>query len=269
MQYEFNNPSLQVSGAGFDARNRLFFVDAEGFRFTLRLHQVGTLVDKIRSEVYWLGFLRDIAQIKTLSPVPGLDGKMIQSVSPDGLPPRYATAYDWISGKTLNVLSEEEKTPELIWNLGNIIGRMHGVSESLDIPQWFTRPRYDANWVNPQVEEALSVDYMDYSSEELAKLSSLPSRFLEFTKEQGEGRDVFGLIHLDLAQHNIVVADSQPCPIDVMHLGWGYYLLDIPKVLGNLDKHEQTIFFEGYQEIRPLPKDYQQQLALFEEIQML
>ena len=31
----------------------------------------------------------------------------------------------------------------------------------------------------------------------------------------------------------------------------------------------RTIFFEGYQEARPLPKDYQQQLALFEEIRRL
>ena len=268
MLYELNNVSFRISGGGFDAANRLFFLDSEGARFTLRIHRAGTSVHKIRSEIYWLKALWNKGPIKTLSAVPGRDGKMIQCIAPNDLPSRYATAYDWIPGETLNTLSAAEKTPELIRSLGTMVGRMHYVSQTLELPHWFTCPRYDIDWVTSKVEAALGTD-MDSSAEELAKLSSLLSRFSQFVREQGDGRDVFGLIHSDLEPHNIIIADGQPCPIDVVQFGFGYYLSDILTISRHFSEAEQTIFFEGYQEIRPLPTDYRQQLALFEELRML
>jgi Ser/Thr protein kinase RdoA (MazF antagonist) len=269
MLYGLNNASFRISGSGFDIANMLFFLDTEDTRFTLRLHRAGTSVHKIRSEIYWLNALWDNAQIKTLSPVTGRDGETIQFLSPKNLPSRYATAYNWIPGKTLNTLSAAEKMPELIRSLGIMVGRMHYVSETLELPHWFTRPRYDIDWVTSQVEAALGIESMDYSAEAREKLSSLPSRFSRFVREQGEGRDVFGLIHLDLAPHNIVVSEAQLCPIDVVQLGFGYYLADVETVSSYLSEDERTFFFQGYQEIRPLPKDYRQQLALFEDIRAL
>ena len=270
VSYGLNNASFRISGLGFDIANMLFFLDAENARFTLRLHQAGTTIDKIRSEIYWLTALWDKARIKTLSPVPGRDGEIIQCLSPNDLPSRYATVYDWIPGETLGALSAAEKTPELIRSLGGMVGRMHSVSETLELPDWFTRPRYyDIEWVTLQVEKVLGSDNTDYSTEELTKLSSLPSRFSQFAKAQGEGRDVFGLIHLDLAPHNIIISEGQPCPIDMIQFGFGYYISDTLTLSRQLSEDEQTIFFEGYQEIRPLPTDYRQQLALFEELRML
>ena len=268
MLYGLNDVSFRISGGGFDAANRLFFLDTADARFTLRVHRAGTTIDKIRSEVYWLKALWNEARIKTLSPVAGRDGEMIQCISPNDLPSRYATVYDWIPGETLNTLSAAEKTPELIRSLGIMVGRMHLVSETLELPQWFTRPRYDIDWITSKVEAALGID-RDSSAAELAKLSALPSRFSRFVTEQGEGQDVFGLIHLDLEPHNIVISEGQPCPIDVIGLGFGYYLSDILTVSRHFSEDEQAIFFEGYQEIRSLPGDYPQQLALFEELCML
>ena len=172
MSFGFNDVSFRISGVGFDIANMLFFVHTEDARFTLRLHRVGTSVHKIRSEIYWLKALWNEGRIKILSPVLGRDGKMIQCVSPNDLPSRYATVYDWIPGETLNTLPAAKKTPELIRSLGIMVGRMHYVSETLELPQWFTRPRYDIDWVTPQVEKALGNDEMDSSAEELAKLSS-------------------------------------------------------------------------------------------------
>ncbi len=266
--YALDNVSFRISGLGFDFANMLFFLEAEDARFTLRIYQAGTSVHKILSEIYWLKALWNNGQIKTLSPVPGRDGEMIQSISPNDLPSRYTVVYDWISGETLSALSAAEKTPELIRNLGTMVGRMHHVSETLELPQWFTRPRYDIDSVTSKIEAALGND-MDASAAEHAKLSSLSSRFSRFVAEQGEGRDVFGLIHSDLEPHNIIVSDGQPCPIDVVEFGFGYYISDILTLSRHFSEDEQTIFFEGYQEIRVLPTDYRQQLALFEELRVL
>ena len=267
--YALTNVSFRISGAGFDTANMLFFVDTADARFTLRLYRTGTDVHKIRSEIYWLQALWNTGRVNTLSPVPGRDGEMVQCISPEKLPPRYATLYDWIPGETLNTLSAAEKTPELIRSLGIMVGRMHYVSETLELPHWFTRPRYDIDWVASKVEAALGRDNMDASTEEFAKLSSLPSRFSQFVTEQGEGRDVFGLIHSDLAPHNIIIPDGQPCLIDVVEFGFGYYLSDILTLSRYFSEQEQVIFFQGYQEIRSLPTDYRQQFALFEELHML
>ncbi|RKU20971.1 hypothetical protein C6500_07475 [Candidatus Poribacteria bacterium] len=264
-----NNVSFRISGAGFDTANMLFFLDAEDARFTLRLYRAGTSVHEIRSEVYWLQALWNTGRVKTLSPVPGRDGGMIQCVFPNDLPSRYATVYNWIPGETLHVLPAAEKTSELIRSLGTVVGRMHAVSQTLELPHWFTRPRYDIDWVISKVEKVLRNNDMDASPEERTKLSALSSRFSRFVAEQGEGRDVFGLIHSDLEPHNIIVSDGQPCPIDVRQFGFGYYLSDIQTISRHLSEDEQTIFFEGYQEIRSLPTDYRLQLALFEALRML
>ena len=269
MMYELNNVSFRISGAGFDTANMLFFVDTEDAQFTMRLYRAGTSVRKIQSEIYWLKALWNKGHIKTLSSVTGRNGEMIQCISPNDLPSRYTTLYDWIPGETLNTLPAAEKTPELIRSLGTMVGRMHHVSETLELPHWFTRPRYDIDWVTLKVEAALGCD-TDASRDKLAKLSSLPSRFSEFVTEQGEERDVFGLIHSDLEPHNIIISDGRlPCPIDVMDFGFGYYLSDILTISRHLSEDEKAVFFQGYQEIRSLPRDYHQQLALFEELRML
>ena len=268
MLYELNNVSFQISGIGFDFANMLFFLKTENARFTLRIYQAGTSIDKIRSEIHWLQALWNKTQIKTLSPVPGRDEEMIQSISPNDLPQRYTVVHDWIPGETLHGLSAAKKTPELIRSLGTMAGRMHSVSETLELPNWFTRPRYDTDWITAKIEAALGSN-TDTSAEELAKLTSLSSRFLQFVTEHGEERDVFGLIHSDLEPHNIIISDGQPCPIDVMEFGFGYYLSDILTLSRHFSEEEQTIFFQGYQEIRSLPTNYRQQLALFQELHML
>ena len=275
MLYALDNVSFRISGIGFDVANMLFFCRGwvtqplQDARFTLRLYRAGTAIDKIRSEVYWLKALRDKGQIQTLSPVPGRDDEMIQSISPNDLPLRYATVYDWIPGETLHSRAAAEKTPELIRRLGSMVGRMHHVSETLALPEWFTRPRYDLDWITAKVEKALTSNHTDASTEELAKLSSLPERFLQSVGEHAEAPDVFGLIHSDLEPHNIIISDGQPCPVDVMEFGFGYYLSDILTLSRHFSEDEQTIFFQGYQEIRPLPTNYRQQLALFEELRVL
>ena len=268
MAYEFNDASFQISGVGFDFANMLFFLNTENARFTLRIYQAGTSIDKIRSEIYWLQALWNKAEIKTLSAVPGRDEEMIQSISPNNLPSRYAVTHDWIPGETLHSLSAAEKTPELIRNLGTMLGHMHHVSETLELPHWFTRPRYDTDWITAKIEAALGSN-TEPSAEEHAKLSSLSSRFSQLVTEHREGRDVFGLIHSDLEPHNIIISDGQPCPIDVMEFGFGYYISDILTLSRHLSETEQAIFFQGYQEIRLLPTNYRQQLALFEELRVL
>ena len=267
--YALKNVSFRISGAGFDTANMLFFIDTADARFTMRIYRAGTSIHKIRSEIYWLNALWNTGHIKTLSPVSGRDGELIQCISPTDQPSRYATLYDWIPGETLNTLPASERTPELIRRLGIMVGRMHCVSETLELPQWFTRPRYDADWITSKIEEALKSDDIDASPEDRAKLLSLSSRFSRFAIEQGEERDVFGLIHSDLEPHNIIISDGQPCPIDVREFGFGYYLSDIQTISRHLSEDEGAIFFQGYQEIRSLPTDYPQQLALFEELRML
>ncbi|MCG9134214.1 phosphotransferase [Candidatus Poribacteria bacterium] len=267
--YGFNDVSFRISGIGFDFANILFFFNTEDTRFTLRIHRAGTSIHEIRSKIYWLEALWSEGHIKTLSPVPGRDGEMIQSISPNDLPSRYGVVYDWIPGETLHSLSAAEKTPELIRRLGNMVGRMHAVSETLELPDGFTRPRYDIDWIAAKVEKVLTSDHTDASAAELAKLSTLPARFLQIIGEHAEAPDVFGLIHSDLEPHNIIISDGQPCPVDVMAFGFGYYLSDTLTLSRHFSEDEQTIFFEGYQEIRSLPTDYRQQLALFEELRTL
>ncbi len=80
MLYVLDNVSFRISGIGFDFANILFFLNTENARFTLRIYQSGTAIEKICSEIYWLNALGDKGWIKTLSPVAGRDGETIQNL---------------------------------------------------------------------------------------------------------------------------------------------------------------------------------------------
>ena len=85
----------------------------------------------------------------------------------------------------------------------------------------------------------------------------------------GRDEDHFGLIHNDLCTHNIVFINGQACPIDYSDACFGYFYWDMIQSY-DTPVYEQKKYWphqrahiEGYQSIRPLPKDFAADMQAF------
>ena len=69
-QYGLHPARVEHSG-GFDGANMLFFVDADGKRFTLRVYKAAHTETEIRSQLHWMHALKTETGLSVPDPLPG------------------------------------------------------------------------------------------------------------------------------------------------------------------------------------------------------
>jgi Ser/Thr protein kinase RdoA (MazF antagonist) len=84
----------------------------------------------------------------------------------------------------------------------------------------------------------------------------------------GKGADAYGMIHADLYPENVLFKAGKAFPIDFEDCGYGYWMWDIAIALsewawGKDWERMRDAFWEGYTQIRTLPKTQWTQLDLF------
>ncbi len=265
-RWGFEGARLMISGGGFDAANRLFFVvHQDGTRHVLRLVSRHAEPARTRTMMDWLERLRQ-AEVPTLTPVAGLDGAMIQTASMDGTS-RQGVVFEWIAGPVWEDLPKEAVTVDLARNFGAAVGRAHQVSATMETPNWYHCRRYDGRCFTQYMERLKAKPHRDYSAAQIAEFEGLERRLLVAMETLGEGRDDFGIVPADLAPHNTQVVGTVPYLVDMMSFGWGYFLADLQKAMRlTFDREEhETAFLAGYQQVRPLPRGFDQFRELFAE----
>ena len=227
-QFGLKNVKIEHTGAGFDTKNRILFVFAEQpqpQRFTLRVHEVGTDFDEIRSKLLWLRSLSRKAHLLVPEPVAAPNNGFILKVSVPGLSEhRYCTLYRYIEGKDVQAIGK--LTPAMIANFGEFVAKMHQHAAAFEPPEWFTRPHH------PQKVPGL------------LKTS-----------------ETYGILHSDLQNAaNVLFQGEKAGAIDFHGCWWGYYVVEIVGLLESDESfvaNHQTTFLEGYQRVRPLPEEFE------------
>ncbi len=261
----FDQVRLMISGGGFDAQNRLFFViDDNGVRrYVLRLIVSTAKPNQIRTLIDWMGRLR-AAGVPTMTPVPGLNGSLIQTAQM-GDQTRQAVVFNWIDAVDWDDHPEDRITPELVRNFGRAVGLTHHVSATMDIPAWYTGRHYDEKCFAEYMTTLKSRAHAEYTAEQFAVFDDLEQRLLKAMATLGKSRDVYGIIPADLSAGNTIVHGAQPYIVDMMNFGWGYFLADLQKALRHIKDEDQPTFFAAYEEVRPLPKGFDPCYKLFDE----
>ena len=264
-RWGFDGARLMISGGGFDAANRLFFVlHPDGSRHVLRLVNAATPPATVRTMMDWMGRLR-AAGVPTLTPVAGLDGGAVQNVELDGQT-RRAVVFDWIDGQVWEKLPEADIGPDLVRAFGRAVGLAHKVSATMEMPDWYSCQRYDGKCFTQYMTRLKAREHMGYSAAQLEGFEDLERRLLEAMETLGETRENFGMVPADLAAHNTLVVDRTPYLVDMMSFGWGYYLADLQKAIALTVKHgSEDLFLEGYETARPLPPGLDTFCDLFAE----
>jgi len=200
-----------------------------GTRAALRLHRPGYQTDAaIRSELVWSQGLAQAA-MAVPCPLQTRDGDVIAPVADAG---RVASLVTWSEGVPLGEGGapfswDTDRQAQLYHALGAELARLHRISDTLTLPDWFERPRLDVDgllgeaplwgqfWENAaltQGEKALLQEVRSQLQSELQALSKNAD---------------FGLIHADALRENVFVQGDSVTLIDFDDGAFGFRLYDL------------------------------------------
>ena len=208
----------------------------------------------IACELAWMAALRAEAGVVTPTPIPGVDGALIQDVSARGLNPRHCVLFEFLEG-------EEPSEDELIGpfhRLGEVSGRIHRHSESWPRGPDFERLHWDfahmlgdrpywGDWrAGPALDPA-----------RLALLERLAEVIGRRLAAYGKAPERFGLVHADLRLANLLIHEGETRVIDFDDSGLSWFLYDLATALSFIEEREDVpdlvrAWVEGYRTVRPL-----------------
>lgn len=282
IDYGFEGASVQLISNG---ENTVFAVDVSkesssqkkdyryaASRFVLRIHRVNYLsIESIESELRWLKFLSQEAQMPVSETIPTLEGKLFTLVKVQGLAePRVCSLTRWLNGHAPGETTGQSQ-PLQLESVGRLLGQLHHHAEHWPIPEGFTRPRWDWN--------GLFGDMAGYSNNgthvwELTPqpyrnlFSKVSQQFKETVALLKEDSSQFGLIHGDFWVGNLLINEQEIGLIDFADCGFGYWMYDLARFLNDyisvpdfplyLDK-----LLQGYSQIKPFPEEQLHYLQTF------
>lgn len=226
--------------------NAVFEVALPSGRAALRLHRQGYQDGAaIRSELWWCAAMA--AQGAAVpAAVASRSGDYLVKLS-NG---RNASIMAWMPGAAFGAAGQPlpcapEDRLKRHFALGELLANVHAVTDRLQLPADFTRPRWDiAGLVG---EAPLWGRFWDHptASPDQAEILRAARDFLrdQIALHQQQGGD-FGLIHADVLRENILVNDASLSLIDFDDSGFGFRLYDLGTALS------QNLYEPDYPQIR-------------------
>jgi Ser/Thr protein kinase RdoA (MazF antagonist) len=234
----------------------------------LRVHRIGySSAEEIRSELAWINALRRDGVIDTASPLPGIDGELVQTLtSPSGRPSRHAVAFERLPGKEPEAGADAARWFE---RLGELTARMHVHAKSWALPAGFCRKRWDVGGMVGERSywgswrEAIGLDGAGETALEQA-LSLIRQRIDRF----GMNPERFGLVHADLRLANLLVHDTHLRIIDFDDCGFSWFMYDFAAAVSFIE-HEAMVrdllraWVAGYRKAAPLSAEERAEIPTF------
>jgi len=239
-------------------------------QYVLRIHQPGYMTaEEITSELEWLSALRCDAGVPVPEPVPTVNGELLVKVTAPGVPGmRNCSLLRWMKGRMLT----KDIFPRHFRAVGRLMAQLHEHAVQWHPPQGFTRRHWD--WDGLFGDTAgfgvpARVLWAEIPEPDFEPLETVARHVWQVMDELGKGKDVYGLIHSDLAvQDNMLFRGGEARAIDFDDCGYSYWMYDIAVTLSDWqeDKAWPTIrdaLVGGYREIRSLPEEQLAYLDIF------
>ncbi len=225
--------------------NAVFEIALPTGRAALRLHRVGYQNPAaVQSELWWCAAMaaRGVAVPAAL---PARDGQFLQTLA-NG---RLASVISWVEGEALGeagVLFAQPTETALRQHddLGQLLARIHAVTDSLTLPASFQRPQWDIDGlVGESPFWGRFWDHPLASPRQTALLREARALLTKGLQAYAQGGN-FGLIHADVLRENVLVNGNSLSLIDFDDSGFGFRPYDLGTVLS------QNLYEPAYHEIR-------------------
>ena len=231
------------------SENHTFRVDAPTGPTVLRLHRPGyQTAASIRSELAWLRALKTETDLPVVTPLPGIDGELLQQP----VPGQYAVLFAFEAGS-----EPEQGTTTLFATLGRFAAMAHRHAQAWQPPEGFVRPAWTAaTMLQPA---GLWGDWRRAPGVAAVRelLAATEARLVTDLAAYGQSPDRFGLIHADMRLANLLVADDRTVLLDFDDCGTGWFVYDLAAALSFIETRPETrelqdAWIAAYTRIRPL-----------------
>lgn len=257
--------------AGFELINHtenatFLLIRPDGSKSVLRVHRHGyNSAAAIQSELTWMQALRRDQGMFTPTPIPGVDGALLQAeivnISPE-IPAQFMVLFEFEAG---HEPSEHDDLQHSFEELGRLAAKAHQHVQSWTPPEGFERLKWTENTILDS--DGLWGDWrtaplMDEHFEVYQKLDqTLRKRLGAFGKSGAR----YGLIHADMRLANLLIDGEQTKLIDFDDCGYCWYLYDFAAAISFIEDSPKVpqlraAWLKGYREISSLAAEDEAEL---------
>lgn len=251
------------------SENATYLVEGpDGHRSVLRVHRDGYHTpEAIMTELDWMRDLSENGGVATPAPIPGRDGKLIQSSRVDGLPlPRNMVLFEFVEGH------EPDESHDLAGpfeELGEIAARTHLHSIAWRRPPYFERLVWDAGAIFGA--DAIWGDWRLAPGMDAATRATLERQqevVVRRLGEHGTGPGRYGLIHADMRLANLIISDGSTRLIDFDDCGLGWFAYDFAAGVSFMEDDPRIpelreSWVRGYRKVREFGKEDELEIDTF------
>jgi Ser/Thr protein kinase RdoA (MazF antagonist) len=253
------------------SENDVYRVDTpDGRRLALRIHRPGARQRaEVESELGWLAALRADTGLVVPEPVASPAGdRVVELRLPADTAPRLCVLFRWVEGEFL----PPNGAPEAFGRVGRFVGRLHAHATEWRRPTAFRRGRFDLEAAARSTPDDALVARMPPGAAEV--VAAARARFRAAFESLGTGPDVFGLIHADLHQFNVLLCGDEVRAIDFDDCCDGHFLYDLAVALVGAGPWRTTpamraALLAGYRRERALPAEHERLLGAFMAVRRL
>jgi Ser/Thr protein kinase RdoA (MazF antagonist) len=233
--------------------------DERGETHVIRIHRPGyQTFESIDSELRFLEALEAGTDLNVPKPRHTPSGEHIVRVSAKGVEgERYAVAFNWIDGKFI----DERITDRHMVLTGELTATLHRFADNWRLPEGFTR----RNWH----DEFHLTNSIDRLHEFVNPKPFVDAYELMRRQIAAYGTDNnYGVIHADLHFGNAFFPPTGIAAIDFDDLGFANYAYDYAVTMTSYRRDRRfdklrKAYGEGYEKVRPLPKDWHERIEVF------
>jgi len=243
--------------------NVMFRVQTDEGRWALRICNPGRDHKILMRELLWLVALGRDTDLSIPEPVITRSGELLRSVSMPGISGfRACVLFRWVKGQFAEELSAEH-----LRAMGSLTAKLHFHGSRFSWPNELVPVPMGPDRVGSNIPETLLQTH--YAAKDVAVIRDTFPVIASAMRSLGQGTDVLGPVHGDLHQWNVLFEQGSAAAIDFECVQANYFAYDIATTFSYLNHRSdvdalRAAFCAGYEEVRPLPMDWDEHLHVFD-----
>lgn len=250
----------------FSYENFVFEVQTPQSKYMIRIaHSEYNSIHHIRAELDWIAYLGTHG-IKVVTPVASITGNVVEEVD-FGDFSFIVVVFDYITGQNFTE-NKDLLTDESIQQWGALVAKLHNLSKEYEPESSARRKEWDEEPLFKNIDDALS---------EFPGILREAKDIIEEVRQLPTESQVYGLIHQDLHESNLILDGEEMTIIDFDDCHYSWYIEDIAIILFHIAWRFQSeyksrqdiveeffpLFMKGYNSVNRLDEFWTSKIPLF------